>query len=280
MPELDERLRNVLVCPRCKGHVELFAEGFTCAQCGFVGSIQERIVYPARTLPASFFDSRHETMQRGNEDPGVTAFCYQEQAALLLSVVKAGSIVLDVGCGPKLAYRKPAGSLVIGLDPSIDSLRANRDVDLAILGSAEEIPLKAASIDVAACFYSLHHMVGARRSENQAKVSAAFADLGRVMKPGGVLLIFDMSPWLPIWWTQLLFWNLAKRALGGKLDMFFWHRNRIAEFAVDLLPRAQLESRRVRVPLSTTFPPIFALPSLRLPRALYPFDAMVYKWSF
>jgi len=278
--ELDERLGNLLACSRCKGHVDVFSGGFKCVDCGFEGSIKEGIVYAARTPSASFFDSRHGTMQQGNEDPNVVAFCYKEQAAVLMTNVKAGSILLDVGCGPKLAYTKPRDSIVIGLDPSIASLRANRDLDLSILGSAEEIPLKTASIDVAVCFYSLHHMVGGRRSDNQSKVSAAFADLGRVMKCGGVLLVFDMSPWLPIWWTQLLFWNLAKRVLGGKLDMFFWHKKRVAKFGVDLLPRAHLESGQFSVPLSTTFPPIFALPSFRIPRALYPFDAMVYKWSF
>jgi SAM-dependent methyltransferase len=273
-------LNDMLACPSCKGQVDVFSDGFKCVDCGFEGSIHDGIVHAARKHSASFFDSRHATMQQGNEDAGIVAFCYEQQSAALMRIAKAGSVLLDVGCGPKLAYAKPNGCVVIGLDPSIDSLRANRDLDVSILGSAEAIPLKTASIDVAVCFYSLHHMVGSLRSENQAKVSAAFADLGRVIRPGGALLVFDMSPWLPIWWTQLLFWNLAKRLLASKLDMFFWHKHRVAKFGSDLLPQAHLELRKFAVPLSTTFPPIFSLPAFRIPRALYPFDAMVYKWSF
>ena len=130
--------------------------------------------------------------------------------------------MLDVGCGPTLPYQKPADTFVIGLEASYDSIRANRAVDLRLYGSALEIPLPDRAVDAAFAYYAIHHMTGRTLVENRQNLERAFRELGRVVKPGGEILIFEVSPWRVVWLAEKLLWNSAKAVLGEKLDMCFY----------------------------------------------------------
>ena len=109
------------------------------------------------------------------------------------SVGSPSSVVLDVGCGPALPYRRDPRWFVIGLERSFESLRRNADVDLRVHGTATALPLADRSIDAIVCFYSIHHMVGATVTQNRALVNAAFQEFGRVLKLHGEL---SCSSWL------------------------------------------------------------------------------------
>ena len=53
----------------------------------------------------SFFDDKHAVMEHGSAEPGVRRCCYAEQATAIESVIPGG-VVVDVGCGPALPYRR------------------------------------------------------------------------------------------------------------------------------------------------------------------------------
>jgi SAM-dependent methyltransferase len=119
-----------------------------------------------------------------------------------------------------LPYQKK-GAFIIGLESSLPSIRANPDVDLRVFGSATKIPFADQSVDMVVCFYSVHHFVGNNLDETYDLVIRAFREFERVIKPGGFLFIFEMSPMKPDAMVQKAMWNSVRKVLGKKLDMHF-----------------------------------------------------------
>jgi SAM-dependent methyltransferase len=238
-------------------------------------------------MSAAYADTRFRTMQAVTSTEGIKALCYDQQAALVESLIEPGMTVLDVGCGPSLPYDS-SKAWVIGLDPSAESLAANTDVDERIVGTASDIPLPDASVDLIVAFYSLHHIPDDeldRFARNGARVLGLFAremffrQAGRVLKPGGDLLVFEMTPWRSAWWAERLLWGTAKRLLGDRLDAYFW-----PDFAYENvhrwhLPTLRMSRRTFHCSPFATFAPIFTLPWLKVSRLLYPFDAVLYRWT-
>jgi SAM-dependent methyltransferase len=228
----------------------------------------------------SFFDDKFEVMQRGHEQEGEHRFCYRQQMELLEKSLAPGDVLLDIGCGPKLPYRKPSGVRVIGLDPSLASMRANRECDLRIFGSAYEIPLASAAVDAIVCIYSVHHMVGPTLAATETNVRRAFREFGRVLKPGGSLLVFEMTPIGPFAWVQRAYWNPLRARAPHALDMRFFTAAEMARFGrEELPPGSALRDRSFAASPFTTFPPAFSLPWLRVPRFLYPLQPRLYRWD-
>lgn len=268
-----------LVCPCCHERLVITGDKIECPKSGFHGTIRDGVAMMIPSLRPSFFDNKYETMANGHEREGEWSLCYAQQTALLTDALRPGQVVLDVGCGPILPYHKPAGVFVIGLEPSFHSIRANHEVDLRVYGSAENIPMASASADIVTCFYSIHHMVGATIQKTQANVGRAFREFGRVLKPGGQLFVFEMTPSILFGWSQTLYWNPLRRLFPHVLDMYFWSAAAIIDLGRRALPAgSQVEKVVFRTSVFTYFPPAFSLPWLRVPRLIYPLDAKLYKW--
>lgn len=223
---------------------------------------------------ATYFDARHETMQAVTRTEGIRALCYDRQAALVESLIEPGMTVLDVGCGPSLPY-DGSKAWVIGLDPSAESLAQNTDVDERIVGSATEIPLPSASVDLVVAFYAVHHLTAQTERETSLMRSHAFNEMQRVLKPGGELLVFEMSPHRWADWFQVRAWDTVKRLLGGRLDSYFYGSHQMACMA----PFRHMTVQTFSCSPFATFAPIFALPWLKLPRFLYPMTPVLYRWK-
>jgi SAM-dependent methyltransferase len=102
-----------------------------------------------------------------------------------------GARVLDVGCGTGKFARVAAErglAKVWGVDPSPEMLgEARRRVPPSVglkLGSAEQLPFKPASFDVAV-LWTVVHLVDRPR---------AFAEISRILAPGGRLAIVTFAP--------------------------------------------------------------------------------------
>ena len=114
---------------------------------------------------------------------------YRRQA-LQRAKLKPGARVLDVGIGTGLVAREalrmigPAGTLV-GVDPSPGMMEQVRLPGVQLLtGRAEALPCVDASCDFLSMGYALRHL---------ADLSAAFAEFHRVLRPGGRLLILEIT---------------------------------------------------------------------------------------
>lgn len=110
--------------------------------------------------------------------------------ALRQAGLGSGMHMLDVACGPALVAQcardivGPSGS-VIGLDPSVGMLREARKGPCGklVIGVGEQLPFADASFDFLSMGYALRHVSDLR---------AAFAEYGRVLKPGGVVLLLEI----------------------------------------------------------------------------------------
>lgn len=102
-------------------------------------------------------------------------------------------IVLDIGCGPGYLAAKMAGELreteIVGLDinPHMIGLakgnRSRLSVDyVLVLGDVSALPFASGSANAVVTSLSLHHWMDP---------SAAFAEIYRVLAPGGRLVVFD-----------------------------------------------------------------------------------------
>ncbi len=120
---------------------------------------------------------------------------YRRIAADLVPVTPDGAQVLDVGTGPgvlllELARRRPDLRLT-GLDLSEDmvalarkNLREYGERATAQPGDVQALPFGDGTFDLAVATFSAHHW------EDPA---AAVRELGRVLRPGGRLVLYDFD---------------------------------------------------------------------------------------
>jgi ubiquinone/menaquinone biosynthesis C-methylase UbiE len=111
------------------------------------------------------------------------------------ALIKPGDSVLDVGCGTGevtlLAKTRAKEGKVYGIDPAPEMIAVARskaarkklDVDFR-LGVIEALPFPDASLDVVTSSLMMHHL------PEELKVRG-LAEIYRVLKPGGRLLIAD-----------------------------------------------------------------------------------------
>jgi ubiquinone/menaquinone biosynthesis C-methylase UbiE len=113
-----------------------------------------------------------------------------------LSGARPGDAALDVGSSGGYLARKlaaavgPAGH-VTGVDPSQAAIAyARRRASPAMtftVGAAQDLDLPDATFDVVTCTLAMHHVPARKRA-------AAFAEMYRVTKPAGRLLVADFDP--------------------------------------------------------------------------------------
>lgn len=115
---------------------------------------------------------------------------WYRRTALTRAGLSSGMQVLDVGVGTGLVAREaltligPGGSLV-GVDPSVGMMQevALPGVEL-VRGRAEALPQSDASADFVSMGYALRHI---------ADLAAAFNEFHRVLRPGGRLLVLEIT---------------------------------------------------------------------------------------
>jgi SAM-dependent methyltransferase len=96
-------------------------------------------------------------------------------------------LVCDLGCGPGQigGYLAQRGCDVVGIDISAGMLRSARERHGDVrfqLGDMRALPLADATCVAIACFYALIHVP-------RDEVPVALAEIGRVMRPGGALVL-------------------------------------------------------------------------------------------
>jgi demethylmenaquinone methyltransferase/2-methoxy-6-polyprenyl-1,4-benzoquinol methylase len=154
---------------------------------------------------------------------------YRRQA-LQRAGLAAGMKVLDVGTGTGLVAREalaltgPTGSLV-GVDPSAGMMAQAHLPGVQLLqGFAEAIPQPDASADFLSMGYALRHL---------SDVRPAFAEFYRTLKPGGRVLILEITRPRSRWAMALLkaymrlvvpaaAWFVSRGGDTPKLWRYYW----------------------------------------------------------
>jgi len=116
---------------------------------------------------------------------------YYRQRTLAHAGLRPPMKLLDVATGTGQVARAATRILgdpraVVGLDPSVGMLREARRMHSGPLvqGRAEEIPLRDGAFDMLSMGFALRHV---------ATLEIAFAEYRRVLKPGGRLLLLEVS---------------------------------------------------------------------------------------
>ena len=154
------------------------------------------------------YDSFAEGYAASNETSFVHAY-YERPAMLALAGDVAGRRILDAGCGagPLLAALRDRGAIVVGIDKSAGMLKLARrrlgdDADLQVTELGSPLPFPDGTFDDVTASLVLHYL---------EDWGPALAELRRVLKPGGRLIVSVDHPFRE---------NLWHREAGLKPDYF------------------------------------------------------------
>ncbi len=129
--------------------------------------------------------------------PHVVEHYLRKRAAFVLGLGPYVS-VLDVGCGTGALARRLTGLgyAVTGVDPSegmLEVMRTRAPEIRAVHASGTELPFDPDSFDVVLSVATFHHIA------EPDPVRATLAEMTRVSRPGGRIVIWDHNPRNPYW---------------------------------------------------------------------------------
>lgn len=126
-------------------------------------------------------------------------FMALEQRAMLdLTPPLSGLTVLDLASGSGrygLIARQGSANRVVAVDDS-DAMLAANPLSARVLASMVALPFADAAFDLVICALAIGHV---------GELDAAIAEIGRVLKSGGVALISDLHPFLALGGAQRTF---------------------------------------------------------------------------
>ncbi|MEU4236338.1 class I SAM-dependent methyltransferase [Actinoplanes sp. NPDC026619] len=175
------------------------------------------------------------------DEPGNGLFPVEEPFVHEIVDALPAGVALDAACGTgrHAAHLAARGHRVIGVDSSPEMLaRARERVPAGDFraGELDRLPLPDAHVDVAVCALALAHLSDLR---------PAFAELARVVRPGGHLIVTDIHHEM-----VLLGSEPHHRTAAGAPQIIPSYRHRAADYLDAALP-AGLAVRRCAEPRST-----------------------------
>ena len=192
-----------LACPDCRAPL---AEGdpIRCTGCGREFHLEQNIpVLLPRALSGDTEQRQHAlyaAVAHEYDDvfPRHVAEHYiDKRTGLVKQLLPLGGLVLDVGCGTGQlgAAIASEGYDVFGVDLSSSMVARARERGLAgtYAGVTTALPFTADAFDLALTVATLHHL------ETPQRVAATVAEMARVVRRGGYVVLWDHNPANPYW---------------------------------------------------------------------------------
>ena len=141
---------------------------------------------------SSWFDAAASDYDWINQALSLGSGAWYRKQALLRAGLAAGMSALDAGSGTGVVAAQAqaivgANGRVTALDPSLGMLgqALRRNVRVRVRGVAEALPFASGRFDFLSMGYALRHV---------PDLHAMFREYRRVLKPGGRLLILEITP--------------------------------------------------------------------------------------
>jgi SAM-dependent methyltransferase len=130
-------------------------------------------------------------------------------AELVGRYVSSQARVLDAGCGRggviELYWREVKQA--VGLDADLPSLRQHRCLAQLVRGELASLPFPSACFDLVLCSWLMEHL---------ATPDVVFAELARVLSPGGHLVLVTPNAWNYV--------TMVQRLIPGRFQEWLAHR--------------------------------------------------------
>lgn len=123
---------------------------------------------------------------------------------------------LDLGCGDNsLAFEfGDRCTEVLSMDRMIHPLLRRDDLHKVVLGDAAELPLRSESVDLVTGNMVLEHLI---------EPNAAFGEIARILKPGGMTILRTPNRAHPLlWMVRVIPDGMKKRLLKALLGIREW----------------------------------------------------------
>lgn len=196
-------LPNFVACPRCHGLLVRRGGRLECQLCGADYRIEANvpILLAADAAADDLQDVRALYDDVADHYDAVFPFhianhYLAKRVAVVQALTNRGRL-LDVGCGTGAlgAALAGAGYEVFGIDLSAHMLAeaGQRGLAGAYAASATALPFQDGCFDLALCVAALHHLATPER------VAGTIAEMARVVRPGGHVLLWDHNPLNPYW---------------------------------------------------------------------------------
>ncbi|MBV9579696.1 MAG: methyltransferase domain-containing protein [Chloroflexi bacterium] len=196
--------RVALACPDCRGAICSTADVLQCAGCGRVFTSSHGI---PELLPSSLMGDTEERQhalydavahEYDDVFPRHVAEHYiDKRTGLVKTLLPMGGLVLDVGCGTGQlgAAIAAQGFDVFGVDLSSSMVAKARERGLVgtFAGVTTALPFADNSFDLALTVATLHHL------ETEERVATTVSEMGRVVRRGGFVVLWDHNPANPYW---------------------------------------------------------------------------------
>jgi SAM-dependent methyltransferase len=203
MPVVSTPLPSVqLACPDCRGAID--ARDLACQGCQRRFDVQSGIplLLPRQLLGDT--EARQQALysavahEYDDVFPLHVAEHYiDKRTSLIKRLLPLGGLVLDVGCGTGQlgAAMASEGYDVFGVDlsPAMVSKARQRGLRGTYAAVTTALPFADSSFDLVLTVATLHHL------ETPQRVAATVREMGRVVKGGGYVVLWDHNPANPYW---------------------------------------------------------------------------------
>jgi SAM-dependent methyltransferase len=192
-------------CPACHVRLDAAADGLRCPNCettyGASNGVPELFLSREADGVTGRVQALYDHVAHDYDQvfrPHVAEHYLNKRTALVEELLPGGGRVLDVGCGTGAlaGWIQRAGYDVVGVDASTGMLRQALDehgVGAVFAGYSTALPFEDGTFDLALSVATMHHL------ETPERVAATIGEMGRVVRSGGYVLIWDHNPLNPYW---------------------------------------------------------------------------------
>ena len=223
---IDQKLLDLLACPRCGGELGPGETQISCFSCGTQYEVRGGIpVLMPEGIDLEHLAEEEKLGEIMTDVPASEKDTISEEQWLLSKkeywdFVKdklgTGKTVVNVGCGVDAAFLGLSeGNTLVAFDlmcSLLEKLRDGHGSKYNVAGAVHGLPFRDGAFDAACCIDVVHH--------EPDRLAGIFGSFERILAPGGMLFLMDINAWgLTQFWKS----KMMPRKVHGALRTG-WHK--------------------------------------------------------